>query len=154
MNKALTKKARVELAKSRLIGTDPTSAEIFLLANKLGITSATIEFSGCGDSGDFYSPEFEGGEPRHVEDAGGNWVANPKFGDPYGALEEALKKVAENWVNGTGVDWYNNDGGGGSVAFNFQTGEVSANIYYYEQVRHEADAAQWNLLDDNEGEDE
>lgn len=156
MSKTLTKKALLQKAKARLSGGDSQSAEAFLLANKLKITGATLEFNGSGDSGDFYHPMFEGKSPpdRMVQDKDGNWGPNPKFVPDYERLSEILKHMSEKWVEGTGVDWYNNDGGGGELTFNFKTGEVSANVYYYEQVRHDADSGEWNLLDDNEGEDE
>jgi hypothetical protein len=41
-------------------------------------------------------------------------------------------------VEGCGVDWYNNEGGGGHVTFDFATGEVEFYVYANEiKVAHE-----------------
>lgn len=154
MSKTLTHKALVQKAKARLSGGDSTAAEMFLLAHKLKIKSGKIEFSGSGDDGDYYDPEYEGGEDPKITDSSGNWVPNPKYGEDHELLDQMVRETAEKWVDAQDVDWYNNDGGGGSVAFDFKTGEVTGHIFQYEQVQHDAAGDEWNLLDDNQGEDE
>lgn len=154
MSKKLTKKALLQKAKARLTGDESTAAEMFLLAHKLGIKSGKIEFSGSGDDGDYYDPEYEGGEDPKITDASGNWVPNPKYGEDYQLLDKMVQETAENWVQSAGVDWYNNEGGGGNVAFDFKTGGVTGYIFQYEQVEHEAASGEWNLLEDKEEGDE
>ena len=154
MSKQLTKKALLQKAKARLTGDESTAAEMFLLADKLGIKSAKIEFHGSGDDGDYYDPEYEGGEDPKITDASGNWVPNPKYGEDYQLLDKMVRETAEGWVDAQNDDWYNNDGGTGHVKFDFKTGAVSGYIAQYEQVEHEVAGEEWNLLDDKEEGDE
>jgi hypothetical protein len=154
MSKKLTKKALLQKAKARLTGDDPTAAEIFLLAHKLGVKTARVDFSGSGDSGDFHGCNMEGGEPVHISDGKGSWTPNLKRGEEYDTLEGKLTDLAQEWVDAQGVDWYNNEGGTGYVEFDFKTGVVSGYIAQYEQIEHEAASNEWNLLDDEEKGDE
>lgn len=154
MSKQLTKKALLQMAKARLTGDEPTAAEMFLLADKLGVKSAQVDFSGSGDDGDFHGCNMEGGEARHIYDDKGNWTKNPKYGEEYDTLGDKLTDLAREWVDAQGVDWYNNDGGTGHVKFDFKTGAVSGYIAQYEQVEHEVAGEEWNLLEDKEEGDE
>jgi hypothetical protein len=150
MSKKLTQKALLQKAKARLTGDDPIAAEMFLLAHKLGVKSARVTFSGSGDDGDFHGCDMEGGEPAYVYDDKGSCSRNPKHGEEYDTLGQKLTELAQEWVDGTGEDWYNNDGGTGHVEFDFKTGAVSGYIAQYEQVEHEVAGEEWNLLEDKE----
>lgn len=152
MKNSLTKKALLQKAKARLSGDDTTAAEMFLLAHKLGVKSATINFHGSGDSGSFDDADLEGGEPPYVQDENNNWINNPKRTDEHRTLLDWIKAAAEEWVDQTGIDWYNNEGGGGGMEFNFETGGVSGEVYYYEQVT--GASTEWNLLGEDGEEDE
>ena len=157
MSKQLTQKALINLAKSRLTGSDAKAAEMFLLAVKLGIPSAEATFQGYGDSGQFDDPTLED-FPRHIRDeTKDNWsyIPNPKWTPDHDRLKEMVKEAAKEWVDGTGEDWYNNDGGGGSVSFDFKTGEVSGHVYQNVTSQNTVATNEWNLLgDDEEGGEE
>jgi hypothetical protein len=153
----LAQKALFQKAKARLSGDGGQPAEAFLLANKLGVVSAIIEFNGSGDSGDYEEADLyaAGGEEdrllsERIDNAEGQYVLNPERTDEHDVLSDLVRQLAEQWVEDTDVDWYNNDGGGGKVEFNFRTGEVSGEVYYYEQVQHTGASREWNLLEDEE----
>lgn len=161
MSKTLTKKALLQKAKARLSGDDSSAAEMFLLAHKLGVVAAEITFHGSGDSGSFDDADLyvSGGKENRrladrIENSERQWVENPEYTKEHESLADQIRELAEKWVEGTDVDWYNNEGGGGKLDLNFRTGEVSGEVYYYEQVSHTGASDEWNLLDDNEGEDE
>lgn len=87
-----------------------------------GVLKAAAYFSGCGDEGSIYSIEFE-------MRAG---VEEP---------DDARKKFADwcyKYLEGTGVDWYNNDGGNGEIAFDLSTPafEFAAEVNQNETVSH------------------
>lgn len=73
------------------------------------ITKVTISFSGSGDSGQIDSVEFYYVEDHQLPES----------------QEEVLKQDLTAWaykyLEGVGVDWYNNDGGQGEIIFDLET---------------------------------
>lgn len=81
------------------------------LANKIaerGWKTVYIAFSGGGDSGSIDNIDVD-------EDC--NFYAQIKA-DP---LLQEIEDFAYDYLSGTGVDWYNNDGGQGHMEFNVST---------------------------------
>lgn len=73
------------------------------------ITNVVIEFSGSGDSGQIDNIEIE-----YVED-------KYKLSE---SKEKLLRRNLSDWtylyLEGVGLDWYNNEGGQGSIEFNLR----------------------------------
>lgn len=93
-----TKKAAAKLA----IGSRAQLGQRLLAANVL---KATISFSGSGDSGSIDSVDFEYVPGKEL----------PKEAEK--VLTDDLESWTYKWLEGTGYDWYNNDGGQGEVVF-------------------------------------
>jgi hypothetical protein len=71
----------------------------------LGVKTVLIRFSGGGDSGQIDDIEIDM-HPGHEEPAG---------------LNKKLESWAYKFLEGVGVDWYNNDGGQGEIEFDLTT---------------------------------
>ncbi len=79
--------------------------ELRTLCMKLHITKVDINFSGGGDSGQIDDVSFELGP-------------DVKFStDTQGDLEKKFSDWAYDYLSSKGVDWYNNEGGQGSMCF-------------------------------------
>ena len=87
-----------------------------------GVVSVEIKFAGYGDSGQIEEIEVVMAD-GHVE-------------------PDDLNKKLEDWVysflDGTGVDWYNNDGGQGTISFGLTNAvpHFHALVEYNEMVAH------------------
>ena len=102
-----------------------------------GIGSVYVYFSGSGDSGQietvFFSPSVEGGPrfqiPCDVERAyreGERW-ARERVVELLPA-EEAIRTIADDYLEATDVDWYNDDGGQGHLEIDVEAGSVELEI--------------------------
>jgi hypothetical protein len=94
-----------------------------------------VEFSGGGDSGDINDYFLEDNIGADIKSASPT-VAPDK--------DEFLHQFLNTHVP---CDWVNNDGGGGILTFDLETGEVEISSYYYETVETECDDVTVNLLD-------
>lgn len=96
-----------------------------------GITSIYVDFSGSGDSGSMDRVCFDVAE-------GKNKVC---FEDLDTDLVSWIEKVANQAVEATGVDWYNDEGGNGKVVFNPTDGSVEVEmnqaVTTYDTSNHE-----------------
>lgn len=122
--------------------------DLFILAYRAKVGSATLEFSGSGDSGDYDGStlyDLAGNNvPLHVS-KDGVWV--DALTPEHKALDEALSKwFDDNSSNLIDWDWYNNEGGGGEIAIDFSTGKVDVSGYYNVQETHDADGNTFNIL--------
>jgi len=103
--------------------------DIIGLIDKLkekGCTSATIEFDGSGDSGEIHDISLEGG------DSAG-----------FLKVDDGLWRELSDWallvIEGTGVDWYNDSGGFGSIIINTALRTYEFEVYQrYEESNLEA----------------
>ncbi len=101
--------------------TDETKTELqelFEKLNKINVTKIVAEFSGSGDSGEINSIKYNDGE-LDVE---------------VGGVDKAIDTILEEY----GWDWYNNEGGYGSVTLLPKTGkiEVDMNINQSSSTSH------------------
>lgn len=87
-----------------------------------GVATVTIHFTGYGDSGQIDDVEIAM-VAGHTEPTD---------------LAEQLEDWAYTFLEGTGVDWQNNDGGYGNITFDLTQGlpEFTAEVYYNETVSH------------------
>lgn len=97
-----------------------------------------MEFSGGGDSGDINYIDLRDSTETSIEidESQRNSIMHP-------SEDGFLYKFLDQHVT---CDWVNNDGGGGEVTFNLETGEVKVVSHYFEQVQTEHDDITVNLL--------
>lgn len=100
-------------------------AQLYAMLIALGITEVAVYFEGYGDSGSIDSintaPTVD--LEAHsiliaVRDGGkhfvnGEWVS-PPLEEKEVKLETAITTIVYDWLESTGIDWYNNGGGFGT----------------------------------------
>jgi hypothetical protein len=126
------------------------------LVRSAGIDSITVSFEGSGDSGsiedvyvtpatvDLRAPfacALPLAKTRYVFNNGTfkatHYTEEKNFSD----LHELITEFAYNEISLTDVDWYNNDGGGGSWELNnIQTDDplLTFTVYQYETIQRDA----------------
>jgi len=119
----------------RINGDDRSElmAKIRKTCQAAGIKEANIEFYGGGDEGSFDMPTIvpdipdeEIGDVREPLEVpckaliDGKWVASTKMRNI--GLREALRELSSSIVAETGIDWFNGDGGGGEINYDFEKG--------------------------------
>jgi hypothetical protein len=116
------------------------------------IRSVGVSFDGCGDSGSIetvmsYPSEtqatFDGLTVEYLETQrlfdDGHWRS--RVAPVRGTLRQAVEALTYDYLEETGVDWYNNDGGFGELTIEVEEGTVSLqiNVRYTEtQVEYSA----------------
>jgi hypothetical protein len=95
-----------------------------------------VEFSGGGDSGDINDYFLEDSDHADIKFATNFPVAPDR--------DDFLHSFINTHVP---CDWVNNDGGGGQLSFDLETGEVEVDSHYYETVETECEAVTVKLLD-------
>lgn len=75
---------------------------------KAGLTYIYVDFNGSGDSGSI-------DDIRTTE----NWEQDASL--PDGPLKQLISDWSHLFLEGTNVDWYNNDGGQGHIIFDLTT---------------------------------
>lgn len=106
---------------------------------KLGGRYLEIGFSGSGDSGDFEYPSFFKDNRTWEYNSlisGGEAVI------PRQNVQDYLETLVERHID---TDWYNDDGGGGTVRMSLETLKVEITSYYNETVQHDGDSAEVDL---------
>lgn len=100
-------------------------AQLYAMLTALGITKVVVTFEGYGDSGsidDIQTTPTVDLEAHSVliavSDGGksfvnGEWVS-PPLEEKEVKLDTAITTIVYDWLESTGVDWYNNDGGFGT----------------------------------------
>ena len=115
----------------------------------LGVVRVEVEYDGCGDSGDIQEvrallkgtraekerPANLDGQSVTVEHFESVYNAERQDWDrkPYQAtvpLKEALSDFALDFLSFLGIDWYNNEGGYGTVVLSVADGEAKAEHNY------------------------
>ncbi|GAA5367196.1 DUF6878 family protein [Streptococcus uberis] len=88
------------------------------IVKERGITSIYVDFNGSGDSGSMDHVCFDVAEGREAV----------LYDDLDAELVLWVEKVADQAVEATGLDWYNNEGGYGKVVFNPTDGSVEVEM--------------------------
>ena len=115
-------------------------ADAFYLKD-LGVTEITINYSGGGDSGQIDSIEY----------------ANPKVKGEFSTIPERILKAVESegyrLLNGID-DWYNNEGGYGTIVINVSDFEYAIDAHYYEEApsTYNEETGDYDYDYDNQGE--
>jgi hypothetical protein len=105
------------------------SAAIMELLTGYGVAHITIEYSGGGDSGQIDEINVTG-----VADAQQVPLAKEHecmLGKP-GTLKDLIDRWADGITEQLGYDWYNNDGGGGTITITPSEGKVDVDAHYFE----------------------
>lgn len=160
----------IDLKKSNPSGSMPAAQNYIYMENlrrvlpvlrQHGIEAVTVSFNGEGDSGSIddisYTPRERGDEVKSlpVEHFGtstyfdeGQW--RRQAGLRQSTLNEALDELTYDYLEETGVDWYNNDGGYGELVIDVQNGTVSLDV----KVRYTETSTEYSAERDIEtGED-
>jgi len=114
-----------------------TGLELMLRLRDLGIVSVYAEFSGGGDSGAIDIINY------HLSD---NTFSND-FAINHKELHDDVEKYCYKLLDGGNIeDWYNNDGGHGTLSIDTKTGEyaIEVNVEYrnYTTYNHEGNIIQ------------
>ena len=115
-----------------------TEAEIIaamLAINEQGIEKIEVDFSGAGDSGDI-------DEWRYLDSEGDEVHPNDQ-------ATETIKRIGERIINNHySYDWYNNEGGRGTLHIDFKekTWDIEGVQYVEEPNSEEGDL--FNILDE------
>lgn len=98
-------------------------AQLFNEASEFKVNSVTVGFSGSGDEGQSETPSLWLDEGKNVE------IKNE-------TLSDSFEKMADEILEASDVDWYNNDGGHGEVFFKVEARTVHLDINVNETVSH------------------
>lgn len=129
-------------------------ARIIPVLQELNILSVSVDFAGSGDSGHIHTVSFYPHTDKNPlitfttknrDFIDGVWVWTET--DAQVPLQDALKEVVYDYLDVTGVDWYNGDGGQG--AFNIDLGrgliDFEINTNYTETTTQYAN--EWAVQD-------
>lgn len=125
-----------------------------------GIKSVRVEFYGCGDSGQIEHIDWSKEPPdgtnvdvkietySYTRGPDGTYNHERNIVDKRMPLEKALEEVTYSLLDKCGVDWYNNEGGGGYLEIDTQKpeGHVEFNVYYNEIVQRDGHYAEGSLI--------
>lgn len=114
---------------------------------ELGAGSVVVEFDGSGDSGSIEGVDFLSADcardpaiseaarattvdiarqRRDFDPGQGRWVAIERI--ERAPVRDAIEEIAYDYLDETDVDWYNNDGGYGTMEIDINEGTVSMEI--------------------------
>lgn len=130
--------------------------ELLMRLKLLGIAVITVDFSGSGDSGninDVLAQTADGVEVKLDDQPLMSWMEETSTHNPVTrqwdksyhpanlSLESILTKMAEQALEETNLDWYNNDGGQGEFTIDFRESppkiELQVGINYTQTDEHE-----------------
>lgn len=101
------------------------------------VSRVTVSFDGSGDCGSISEVWFDGGDfdaaNTTVESLGvarrfeeGRWVTERV--DERKSVRSAIEELAYDYIDETGVDWYNNDGGYGELVLDIENGTLALEV--------------------------
>ena len=123
----------------------------------LGVKKVEAAFSGGGDSGDFDAPTAYDHSDRPIDlttvklswpNTRSTWDEHHGFADDSNhsidtSVQSILRRLFADIVDMTDLDWYNNDGGSGTVTINFAVSppdvSVEMSTYYTASEDHSFD---------------
>ena len=134
---------------------DQDTHALFSLARDLRVDEVRFDFNGAGDSGDVNDVNLivrKGEEEEYLSwttKTGDQWGPNPDWTHRHQTLVDLCHSYFDSHLSShISWDWYNNEGGGGVIMVDFNTGEVEITGYYW--VEETADGHSFNLLGDQE----
>jgi len=137
MNETMSRKH--ELLKAR-------QAQLVERMKSLGVERVEVDYDGSGDSGDIQGVSaLKNADKGETIALAGQSIVVERLESVYDheakeykrvpnqvtiGLEGALGDFATDFLSYLGIDWYNNEGGYGTVVLNVEDGEVKAEHYY------------------------
>lgn len=120
---------------------------IVLKMKAYGIESVTVCFYGGGDSGQIEEISWHPKQPPPMckipvttvkrtsswSEERGIYIHQEETGTEQKPLEQALEDLTYRLISDTGVDWYNNEGGGGEFSINLSKDRnpyIDFNVWY------------------------
>ncbi len=100
---------------------------------RAGVAIVHLRFDGSGDSGMLDNPQFLDADDQdvsvegltcRVRRAGGEWGMQ----ETIASLNDVIYAAAENYLDSTDVNWYDNDGGYGEFAIDVATGQFTCEV--------------------------
>lgn len=118
----------------------PNLHRVIPLLQALGIGRACVSFDGSGDSGCIDSVTFYDREGMVITNPEGSvpvlqkrqtfesqcWVSQTV--EEQMCLSDAIEHIVDDWLDETGVDWYNDDGGFGECIIDVASAEITMDI--------------------------
>ena len=108
------------------------------------VTDMEVDFAGCGDSGDINDIRFYSlkSDKRFSNGISPSEIDSKDIPDN---LHEEAREIANTIITKLSGDWWNNDGGYGSVEVDFVNGKVSLEGNYYETRVSETETREMDL---------
>jgi hypothetical protein len=106
-----------------------------------GFEFIKISYSGSGDSGAIDEVELIPTGFMSIKDNRVEWNKNNKeaeYGEPTEELKSIIEERAYKYVLNSADDWYNNEGGGGTLYISTMDGQFHCDHYTYEQITHDS----------------
>jgi hypothetical protein len=153
MKSKVKKAKKLESADSKklireLLDIEPTSPEeaakwnkeeILKVLKKEKVAYVLVHFDGGGDSGSIEQVCFQGKGQNElkisstidfydIESHFSNGEYVKTFKKSQKSLRDAFESIADEILEETGVDWYNNEGGYGDIVFNVNEGTVHCDM--------------------------
>ena len=104
------------------------------------VTDMEVDFAGSGDSGDINDIRFLRASPFKANASPSDYNV-----DVPDNLHEEAREIANTIITKLSGDWWNNDGGYGSVQVDFVNGKVSLEGNYYEMRVSETETLEMDL---------
>jgi len=115
-------------------------AELLTRLKMLGVTHVQVDFSGGGDSGEIDNAYAKDAQSKDVDvskelmvwpttesyEEDGKW--HQRLVDKEVLVIDILRDMTEQWLEDTGHDWYNNDGGQGDMTIDFTKSPPEFNL--------------------------
>ena len=115
-------------------------AELLTRLKMLGVTHVQVDFSGGGDSGEIDNAYAKDAQQKDVDvskelmvwpttesyEEDGKW--HQRLVDKEMLVIDILRDMTEKWLEDTGHDWYNNDGGQGDMTIDFTESPPEFNL--------------------------
>jgi hypothetical protein len=114
--------------------------ELLTRLKMLGVNYIEVTFQGGGDSGEIEGAyaldvninQMDIKEEKMIWPMGesyqedGKWLSRTV--DKEMTIEDILKNITEDWLDESGHDWYNNDGGQGEMTIDFRNSPPEFNL--------------------------
>lgn len=122
--------------------------EIMLALQKISFTgSITIEYSGGGDSGRIDDIIID--DVLHTRESLEELLLPREYGSEEKNWMAFITGWADHLTDSLEYDWYNNDGGGGTITIEPQSGLIKVDAYYNEMQKVDVDIDDLSMPEDD-----
>jgi hypothetical protein len=113
----------------------PKFAEVWTSMERLGVVSATVSFSGEGDSGQIEDVDLSCFDFHARDDLGKTWEKDRETvaalsKEPSDHIKELVESLSDAILDDENIpDWYNNDGGHGNLQWTLATKTIEIEVF-------------------------